>query len=79
MLYCDKVTCEVDNVGTSHGRMFLTTHRIVFTSQPITQNRNLISLAAPFYAMFDLGLDQPVFGANKIRVCIFIVFKSLII
>lgn len=47
--------------------MFLTTHRIVFTAQPINQNRQLQSLAAPFYAMFDLGLEQPVFGSNYIR------------
>lgn len=49
------------------GRLFLTTHRTVFTAQPINQNVRLQSLAAPFYAMFDLGLEQPVFGANYIK------------
>ncbi len=49
----------------ANGRIYLTTHRIVFTSQPI--NQNLKSFSAPFYAMFDLSLEQPVFGANYIK------------
>lgn len=47
--------------------MYLTTHRIVFTATPITQNANVKSFCAPFYAMYDLNLEQPVFGANYIK------------
>ncbi len=49
----------------ANGRIYLTTHRIIFTSQPI--NQSLKSFSAPFYAMFDLSLEQPVFGANYIK------------
>lgn len=45
----------------------MTTHRIVFTATPIKQNPRLQSFTAPFFAMFDLNLEQPIFGANYIK------------
>jgi hypothetical protein len=39
----------------------------VFTAQPLNQSRWLQSLAAPFSALFDMSLEQPVFGANYIK------------
>lgn len=49
------------------GKIYLTTHRAIFTSTPLKQNPNLKSFSAPFVAMFDLKLEQPVFGANYIK------------
>lgn len=40
---------------------------MIFTSTPVNQNPRLKSFSAPFYALFDLKLEQPVFGANYIK------------
>ena len=63
LLFCDSVNCEVVGVGSTTGRIFLTTHRLVFTA---TRSPKLQSLSVPFFAMFDLKLEQPIFGANYI-------------
>lgn len=39
----------------------------MFTATPINQNARLKSFTAPFFAMFDLNLEQPIFGANYIK------------
>ncbi|RWS21155.1 WW domain-binding protein 2-like protein [Leptotrombidium deliense] len=74
LLYCDSVQCEVEGKATVSieqnyvkGRMYLTTHRIIFTATPLNQNYALNSFSAPFYAMFDISLEQPIFGANYIK------------
>jgi len=67
LLYCDAVQFEVERRGSVKGRLYLTTHRLVFTATPINQNANLKSFTAPFFAMYDLDLGQPVFGANYIK------------
>ncbi|CAG2162882.1 unnamed protein product [Oppiella nova] len=68
LLYCDNVNITFETKSqNANGRLYLTTHRIVFTSQPINQNSSLKSFSAPFYAMSDLSLEQPVFGANFIK------------
>jgi len=67
LLFCDAVHCEVDGLGSTTGKIYLTTHRVIFTSTPLKQNPNLKSFSAPFFAMFDLKLEQPVFGANYIK------------
>ncbi|CAG2105262.1 unnamed protein product [Medioppia subpectinata] len=67
LLYSDNVNITLETKSqNSNGRLYLTTHRIVFTSQPIHKNPSLKSFSAPFYAMSDLSLEQPVFGANFI-------------
>ncbi|XP_054159170.1 WW domain-binding protein 2-like [Oppia nitens] len=66
LLYVDKVDIQFDNKSlNSVGRLYLTTHRIVFTSG--SNNQNMRSFSAPFYAIYDLSLEQPVFGANYIK------------
>ncbi|RWS15758.1 WW domain-binding protein 2-like protein [Dinothrombium tinctorium] len=67
LLYCDAVNCEIEGKASVKGRIYLTTHRIVFTATPLQQSAVLKSFSAPFYAMFDLNLEQPIFGANYIK------------
>lgn len=45
----------------------MTTHRFVFVAQPLSQSQALLSFSAPFCALFDLSLEQPIFGANHIK------------
>ncbi|XP_074596320.1 WW domain-binding protein 2-like [Brevipalpus obovatus] len=66
LLYCDSVQCEIESKGSTKGRIFLTTHRIVFTSSA-GQNASVESFSAPFFAMSGLSLEQPIFGANSIK------------
>ncbi|XP_074596541.1 uncharacterized protein LOC141851677 [Brevipalpus obovatus] len=35
LLYCDSVQCEIRGKGSTKGGIFLTTHRIVFTSSSL--------------------------------------------
>jgi len=70
ILYCDGVTLTFENSepmmkGSTKGRIYLTTHRMIFRSNE--QGKGLLSFSFPFYTLFDLGLEQPVFGANYIR------------
>ncbi|KAI1287365.1 WW domain-binding protein 2 [Halotydeus destructor] len=67
LLYCDAVQFDIDRWGSVKGRLYLTTHRLVFTATPINQNPNVRSFTAPFFTMHDLDLGQPVFGANYIK------------
>jgi len=66
LLFCEGVNIEVDGHGSVSGKIYLTTHRVIFTTDPGVKSP-LRSLSAPFYAMFDLKLEQPVFGANYIK------------
>jgi hypothetical protein len=51
--------------GTKQGRIYLTTHRVIFnTKNPKDQ---LQSFSSPFISMNDVELEQPVFGANYIK------------
>lgn len=51
--------------GTKQGRIYLTTHRVIFnTKNPKDQ---LQSFSSPFVSMNDVELEQPVFGANYIK------------
>ena len=47
------------------GKLYLTTHRMIFTNKSMTHN--LKSFSIPFYTMSDLSLEQPIFGANYIK------------
>lgn len=51
--------------GTKHGRIYLTTHRMIFNSKK--KNDPMKSFSFPFVALSEVGLEQPVFGANYIR------------
>jgi hypothetical protein len=70
LLYCNNVTltfeCSEPNMkGDKKGRIYLTTHRMIFRSN--TDSKGLQSFSFPFYTLHNLGLEQPVFGANYIR------------
>ncbi|XP_022702849.1 WW domain-binding protein 2-like isoform X2 [Varroa jacobsoni] len=70
LLYCDGVTLSFECVeplmkGTRKGRIYLTTHRMIFRSND--DSKGLVSFSFPFYTIHDLGLEQPVFGANYIK------------
>lgn len=51
--------------GTKKGRVYLTTHRVIFNSKDIKDTMQSFSM--PFYVLRELELEQPVFGANYIK------------
>jgi WW domain-binding protein 2 len=51
--------------GTKVGRVYLTTHRVIFNNK--NSKDTLQSFSAPFISLSDVELEQPVFGANFIR------------
>uniref|UniRef100_A0A0V0G319 Putative ww domain binding protein wbp-2 n=1 Tax=Triatoma dimidiata TaxID=72491 RepID=A0A0V0G319_TRIDM len=51
--------------GTKVGRIYLTTHRMIFNNNK--QNDPLLSFSFPFVTLSDVELEQPVFGANYIK------------
>lgn len=51
--------------GTKAGRIYLTTHRIIFNNK--NAKDPMQSISAPFICMNDVELEQPVFGANYIK------------
>ncbi|OQR79208.1 WW domain-binding protein 2-like [Tropilaelaps mercedesae] len=70
LLYCDGVTltfdCDDPNMkGSNKGRIYLTTHRMIFRSNH--DSKGLLSFSFPFHTISELGLEQPIFGANYIK------------
>ncbi len=51
--------------GDKSGRLYLTTHRMVFNNKKT--NDAMKSFSFPFVALRDVELEQPVFGANYIK------------
>jgi len=51
--------------GKKNGRIYLTTHRVIFTNKDAKDT--LQSFSMPFFTMKELELEQPVFGANYIK------------
>uniref|UniRef100_A0A1A9UFU1 GRAM domain-containing protein n=1 Tax=Glossina austeni TaxID=7395 RepID=A0A1A9UFU1_GLOAU len=51
--------------GSKQGRIYLTSHRMIFNNKKVGDH--LQSFSAPFIAMKDVELEQPVFGANYIK------------
>jgi len=72
LLFSDNVTMEFGGndvplfKGTKAGRIYLTTHRIIFNSKNMAKDE-LKSFSAPFVAMNSVKLEQPTFGANYIK------------
>ncbi|KAH6927467.1 hypothetical protein HPB50_004360 [Hyalomma asiaticum] len=71
LIYSDdvEVTFEGPAAKTFHGakkgRIYLTTHRVIFINK---NNKDFLqSFSFPFLNMSNLGLEQPIFGANYIR------------
>ncbi|CAF0769683.1 unnamed protein product [Rotaria sordida] len=50
--------------GKHKGKVFVTTHRMIFLSDD--QRDNLLSFAVAFMYMRNLHVEQPIFGANYI-------------
>ena len=50
--------------GKHKGKVFVTTHRMIFLSDD--QRDNLLSFAVAFMYMKNLQVEQPIFGANYI-------------
>ncbi|CAF0756829.1 unnamed protein product [Adineta steineri] len=50
--------------GKHKGKVFVTTHRMVFLSDD--QRDSLVSFAVAFMYMKNLSVEQPIFGANYI-------------
>lgn len=44
--------------GTKQGRIYLTTHRVIFNSK--SSKDKLLSFSSPFVSMQDVELEQPV-------------------
>ncbi|XP_035228905.1 WW domain-binding protein 2-like isoform X2 [Stegodyphus dumicola] len=71
LLYCDGVELIIegngtkDFGGTKKGRIYLTTHRMIFMNK--SEKDPLQSFSFPFFSMSGLELEQPIFGANYIK------------
>ncbi|XP_017469822.1 PREDICTED: WW domain-binding protein 2 isoform X2 [Rhagoletis zephyria] len=71
LLHSDGVTMDFsgqDNPvfkGSKQGRIYLTSHRLIFNNKKPADD--LQSFSAPFIALSDVELEQPVFGANYIK------------
>jgi len=71
LLYCDNVSMEFSGQsrnefkGTKSGRLYLTTHRMIFNNSD--QKDTLLSFSFPFSNLKDIELEQPMFGANFIK------------
>lgn len=71
LLFCDNVTMEFSGPegpefkGTKMGRLYLTTHRMIFNSK---NSKDLMqSFSFPFITLSNVELEQPIFGANYIK------------
>ena len=53
------------NKGDKVGRLYLTTHRMIFNNK--NSKESLKSFSFPFVALRDVELEQPIFGANYIK------------
>jgi len=71
LLFCDNVQMEfagqdgVEFKGEKKGRLYLTTHRMIFNTKK--QDDPMKSFSFPFVALKDVELEQPIFGANYIK------------
>ncbi|KAM7296022.1 WW domain-binding protein 2 [Ixodes scapularis] len=71
LLYVDGVDLTFEGqdargfAGTKKGRLYLTTHRMVFTNK--NTKDALLSFSFPFFTVSNLELEQPIFGANFIK------------
>lgn len=71
LLFCDNVTMEfhgqeqLDFLGQKKGRIYLTTHRMIFNAKD--KKERMQSFSFPFVTLSDTELEQPMFGANYIK------------
>ncbi|XP_064616994.1 WW domain-binding protein 2-like [Liolophura sinensis] len=71
LVHSDGVDLDFEGVdiahfkGTKKGRIYLTTHRVVFTNK--NGKDMLQSFSMPFLMLREVALEQPIFGANYIK------------
>jgi len=71
LLFCDNVDMEFSGQdakefkGSKSGRMYLTTHRMIFNNKKSSDP--MLSFSFPFVSLKDVELEQPIFGANYIK------------
>ena len=71
LLFCDNVIMSFSGLrgaafdGEKNGRLYLTTHRMVFNNKGTKDEMK--SFSFPFVALRNVELEQPVFGANYIK------------
>uniref|UniRef100_A0A1B6CGY6 GRAM domain-containing protein n=1 Tax=Clastoptera arizonana TaxID=38151 RepID=A0A1B6CGY6_9HEMI len=71
LLFADNVSIEFHGPelhafkNTKVGRLYLTTHRMIFNNKHI--NDDMASFSFPFCTISEVELEQPVFGANYIK------------
>ncbi|KAJ3644845.1 hypothetical protein Zmor_022546 [Zophobas morio] len=51
--------------GSKQGRLYLTTHRLIFNNK--NMNDAMQSFSFPFITLSEVEIEQPVFGANYIK------------
>lgn len=51
--------------GTKRGRLYLTTHRMIFNAKD--QKEKMQSFSFPFVTLREVEIEQPMFGANYIK------------
>lgn len=51
--------------GTKKGRLYLTTHRMIFNAKD--QREKMQSFSFPFVTLSEVEVEQPMFGANYIK------------
>ncbi|KAJ8687896.1 hypothetical protein QAD02_023691 [Eretmocerus hayati] len=71
LLFSDNVTMEFHGqeqpefLGTKKGRLYLTTHRMIFNAKD--QREKMQSFSFPFITLGEVEVEQPMFGANYIK------------
>lgn len=71
LLFSDNVTMEFHGqeqpefVGAKKGRLYLTTHRMIFNAKD--QREKMQSFSFPFITLREVEVEQPMFGANYIK------------
>ncbi|XP_039308936.1 WW domain-binding protein 2 isoform X4 [Solenopsis invicta] len=70
ILFCDNVNMEfhgqeqAEFIGKKHGRLYLTTHRMIFNAKD--HKERMQSFSFPFVTLSEVALEQPVLSANYI-------------
>lgn len=71
ILFCENVSIEWSSQqnpafnGSKHGRIYLTTHRLIFNNK--SSSDAMQSFSFPFVTLSEVGIEQPIFGANYIK------------
>lgn len=53
---------QADFIGKKQGRLYLTTHRMIFNAKD--QKEKMQSFSFPFVTLSEVDVEQPIFGAN---------------